>query len=108
MNSEYIEDVPISEVKRLLAQKSKDKELNYEQKLAFEHAKTFSKLTPVNAEKLKTTLIEKYGMTNELANKISDILPNKVELDLILEKEEPYNEEQKEEIISLVEKYKKE
>ena len=108
MNSEYIEDVSISEVKKLLTAKGKDKELNYEQKLAFEHAKLFSKLTPANAQKLKDALIEKYGMTNELANKIADILPNKVELDLILEKEEIYNDEQKEEIISLVEKYKKE
>jgi DNA-directed RNA polymerase subunit F len=108
MNSEYIEDIPISEVKKLLASRGKDKELNYEQKLAFEHSKLFSKLTPVNADKLKNTLIEKYQMTNELANKIADILPNKIELDLILEKEEVYNDEQKEEIISLVEKFKKE
>jgi len=108
MNSEYIEDVSVSEVKRLLTAKAKDQELNYEQKLALDHAKLFSKLTPANAEKLKTTLIEKLQMTNELANKIADILPNMVELDLILEKEETYNDEQKEEIISLVEKYKKE
>ncbi len=108
MNSEYIEDVPVCEVKRLLIIKAKDQELNYEQKLALEHAKLFSKLTPANAEKLKTTLIEKLEMTNELANKIADILPNKVELDLIFEKEEKYNDEQKEEIIALIEKYKKE
>jgi len=108
MNSEYIEDIPVSEVKKLLTARGKDKELNYEQKLAFEHAKIFSKLTTVNAEKIKTTLIEKYQMTNELANKISDILPNMIELDLILEKEETYTAEQKEEIVALVEKYKKE
>jgi len=108
MNSEYIEDVSVCEVKRLLTAKAKDKELNYEQKLALEHAKLFAKQTPANAEKLKTTLIEKLEMTNELANKIADILPNKVELDLILEKEEKYNDEQKEEIIALVEKYRKE
>ncbi|MEI8364291.1 MAG: hypothetical protein WCF78_02445 [archaeon] len=108
MNSEYIEDISVSEVKKLLTAKGKDKELNYEQKIAFEHSKLFSKLTPANAEKLKASLIEKYQMENELANKIADILPNKVELDLILEKEETYNDEQKEEIIALVEKYKKE
>jgi len=108
MNSEYIEDVSVSEVKKLLTARGKDKELNYEQKIAFEHSKLFSKLTPANIEKLKVSLIEKYQMENELANKIADILPNKVELDLILEKEETYNDEQKEEIIALVEKFKKE
>jgi len=108
MNSEYIEDISVSEVKKLLTARGKDKELNYEQKIAFEHAKLFSKLTPANVDKLKSSLIEKYQMTNELATKIADILPNKVELDLILEKEETYNDEQKEEIITLVEKFKKE
>ncbi len=108
MNSEYIEDMSVSEIKKLLTARGKDKELNYEQKLAFEHSKLFTKLTPANAEKIKGILIEKYQMTNELANKIADILPNQVELDLIFEKEDTYNDEQKEEIIALIEKYRKE
>lgn len=107
MNTEFVEGVSLAEVKKILSDKSKEKELNYEQKLAYEHAKVFAQITPVNAKKLKDELLEKLEITNELATKIVDIVPNKIELDLILEKEKDIEEDLKENILKIVEKYKK-
>ncbi|MDD3178091.1 MAG: hypothetical protein PHR26_01090 [Candidatus ainarchaeum sp.] len=107
MNTEFIEGVTISEVKKILSEKSKEKELNYEQKLAYEHSKLFALITPTNAKKLKDEILEKTQVSNEIATKIVDIIPNKIELDLILEKEKEINDETKEEILKIIEKYKK-
>ena len=108
MNSEYVEDVTLIEIKKILTEKGKTKELNFEQKNALEHSKTFVNITPANAEKLKSTLIEQFELTNELATKITDLTPNKIELDLILEKEKAFDEENKEKILLVINKYKKE
>lgn len=105
-NPVYVDDLSLAEVKKILTEKGKDKELNYEQKMAFEHAKQFAKLTPVKAEKLKKELME-LELPNEVATKIVDILPNSIELDLIAEKNKSITEENKEKILSLVGKYKK-
>ncbi len=106
-NPPSVDDLSLSEVKKILTEKGKDKELNYEQKMALEHAKQFAKLTPVKAEKLKKELLE-LELPNEVATKIVDILPNAVELDLIAEKNKSIDESNKEKILTLVSKYKKE
>jgi len=105
-NPVYVDDLSLTEIKKVLAEKAKDKELNYEQKLAYDHAKQFAKLTPVKAEKLKKELMD-LELPNEVATKIVDILPNSIELDLIAEKNKTINEENKEKILALVGKYKK-
>ncbi len=105
-NPNYIDDLSLAEVKKILTEKGKDKELNYEQKLALEHAKLFAKLTPLKAEKLKKELME-LDLSSEVAVKIVDILPNAIELDLIAEKNKTITEENKEKILELVSKYKK-
>jgi DNA-directed RNA polymerase subunit F len=106
-NPNYVDDLSLAEVKKILTEKGKDKELNYEQKMALEHAKLFAKLTPLKAEKLKKELLE-MELPNEVATKIVDILPNSIELDLIAEKNKAITEDNKEKILSLVSKYKKE
>jgi len=106
-NPNYVDDLSLSEVKKILTEKAKDKELNYEQKMALEHAKQFAKLTPVKAEKLKKELME-IDLPSEVATKIVDILPNSVELDLIAEKNKAITDDNKEDILTLVNKYKKE
>jgi len=52
-NPTYVDDLTLAEIKKLLTEKGKKKELNYEQKMALEHSKQFAKLTPVKAENLK-------------------------------------------------------
>lgn len=106
-NPNYVDDLSLAEIKKILTEKAKDKELNYEQKMALEHSKLFAKLTPVKAEKLKKELQE-MELPNEVATKIVDILPNAIELDLIAEKNKAITDDNKEKILSLVNKYKKE
>lgn len=106
-NPNYVDDLSLAEVKKILTEKGKDKELNYEQKMALEHAKQFAKLTPLKAEKLKKELLE-MELPNEVATKIVDVLPNAIELDLIAEKNKTITDDNKEKILTLVNKYKKE
>lgn len=107
MNYKYVEDVTLSEIKKTLTEKSKEKELNFEQKNALEHSKLFASLTPANAEKLKKSLMD-IEITDELATKIVDIMPNPLELNLILEKEKDVDDNKKQEIIDILKKYNKE
>lgn len=107
MDYKYVEDVTLSEIKKTLTEKAKEKELNFEQKNALEHAKLFATVTPANAEKLKKNLLE-LELSDEIATKIVDLLPNPLELNLILEKEKDIEEETKQKIIEIVKKYKKE
>jgi DNA-directed RNA polymerase subunit F len=107
MNYKYVEDVTLSEIKKKLTERSKEKELNFEQKNTLEHSKLFSNLTPANSEKLKKTLLE-LELSDELATKITDIMPNVTELNLILEKEKDIDDDKKQEIIDVLKKYNKE
>ena len=106
MQNEFVEDITLAEVKKILIDKGKDAKLNYEQKLAYDHAKIFSKITLSNALKLKEKLKE-LDLSEELIVKIIDILPNELELNLIIEKEKDFDESKKDEILALVEKFKK-
>jgi DNA-directed RNA polymerase subunit F len=105
INYTYVEDVPLTDVKKILSNKGKD--LSFEQKTVLDHAKMFVKLTPAQSEKMKNDLSGIDGITSELIAKTMDVLPNKIELDLITEKLREVSEAQKEEILKIVEKYKK-
>ncbi len=105
-NLEYVDDLTLNEVKKILSKKKKEKELSYEQTMAYDHAKMFSKLTPLQSQKLKEQLLE-LELTNEVATNIVDILPNKYQLDLIAEKNKCVTDENKEKILELVDKNKK-
>jgi len=107
MNYKYVEDVTLNEVKKVLTEKGKTKELNYEQKHSLEHAKLFASLTPATSDKLKAALIA-IEISDEIATKITDILPDVTELNLILEKEKDVDEDKKQEILEILKKYKKE
>jgi DNA-directed RNA polymerase subunit F len=106
-NIKHVNDLSLVEVKQMLKEKKKEKELNYEQKMCLDHANLFSKLTNAKMEKMNTELIEKCEITNEIAKKITDILPNKIQLDLIAEKNKCITNENKELILEIIEKYKK-
>lgn len=106
MNFEYVEDVTLSEIKKKLTERSKDKELTFEQKNALEHAKLFAQLTPANTEKLKKDLLD-MELSQEIATKIADIVPNNSQLSIILEKEKDIDDDKKQEILNVVQKYQK-
>jgi DNA-directed RNA polymerase subunit F len=102
----HVDDLSLVEVKQILKEKKKIKELNYEQKMCLDHANLFSKLTVAKLEKMTLELLEKCEITNEVAKKIADILPNKIELDLIAEKNKCITSENKDSILEIVLKYK--
>jgi DNA-directed RNA polymerase subunit F len=99
--------VTLAEAYEILAKRQKDGELGYEQKLAFEHASKFKKLS---AEKAKAMLqeLEGMGLSKPTAVKVADILPiskDQLKQVLIIEKR-PMEESQVEEIMKIVEKYR--
>ncbi|MGB9703314.1 MAG: RNA polymerase Rpb4 family protein [Candidatus Micrarchaeia archaeon] len=67
--------VLIQEALEILENRKKESELGYEQELAYEHAKKFSKLTKEKAEKLITQLGEIKKLSDEAKIKIVEILP---------------------------------
>ncbi len=66
--------VSLGEVKRILDDKKKEKELTYEQQLAYDHAKKFAGLEKGKEEKLKSALVS-LGASEKTAFRIMDILP---------------------------------
>ena len=100
--------VSLSEVKNILRKVEKDREeLNYEQKIALEHANMFAKL-PI--KKIQDMIKELQGIEfiQEIhAYKIADILPkNEDDLKTIFAKERVTLDEKKiKEILEIVRKY---
>ena len=66
--------VTMSEAAEVLEERKKDGELGYEQKLAFEHLKKFSKLGHADAKKLRAEIID-LGISEATATKVVDIIP---------------------------------
>jgi DNA-directed RNA polymerase subunit F len=78
----------ISEVKEILEKESGKRELNFEQKAALQHAVAFGRLTPEKARKLVSDLQKIENITEPLAVKITDMLPEHIDdLRVILAKE---------------------
>ncbi len=69
-------DVPLFEVKELLAERNKEGELTYEQQQAFEYSKKFAKVTPAKGEKLLSELQAIDGLDDDFITKAIDILPS--------------------------------
>ena len=65
----------LAEVKKILTEESKKRELNIYQKAALMHAEEFAKLKPDEARKLVDELMELDFMDERHAVKIADILP---------------------------------
>ncbi|MFH0906388.1 MAG: DNA-directed RNA polymerase subunit F, partial [archaeon] len=78
------------------------------QKMALDHATAFSKITSKQAEKMKEELYSKFKINKEVICEIINIMPNETEINLIAEKNKDINEENKKEILEIVNKYKKE
>jgi DNA-directed RNA polymerase subunit F len=66
----------LSEAKEILAKRSEEGELGYEQSQALENTEKTSKHTPENMKKLISTLTKNDKISEELAIKIIDIGPS--------------------------------
>ena len=98
------EEVTLPQVKKLLAQRSKEGELSVQQSITLEHATTFSRMPPAVATKLVDRLIKGYEITRAQAVQIVNIAPITMEeLRSILDaKSASLTEEQMLEIVDLV------
>ncbi len=105
---EEIRHVSLAEVKNLLEKEEKRRELTYEQKLALEHAKHFSKIGVTKARKMAEELVKLERITETFAYKIVDILPlHPDEVRAIFAKERfTLEEDEIKKIIKIVEKYR--
>jgi DNA-directed RNA polymerase subunit F len=104
---ENVKYVSLAEVKSLLEKEEKKRELTYEQKLALEHAKHFSKLGISKAKKMVEELTKLERITESFAFKIVDILPmHPEEVRAIFAKERfTLEDAEVKKIIKIVEKY---
>ena len=73
------EEVTLPQVKKLLAQGSKEGELSFQQSITLEHASTFSRMAPASSSKLVERLINKYEITRAQAVQIVNIAPITIE-----------------------------
>jgi len=98
--------IPLVKVKEMLKELSKEGELTYEQSLTLKYADKFSKLSISKTEKLIEELKKTDGLTEELAIKIVDLLPQNEEvLGLIIGKNTKISDEDLQKIIKLVTSY---
>tara|TARA_Y100000310_G_C20266205_1_gene615896 strand:+ start:118 stop:450 length:333 start_codon:yes stop_codon:yes gene_type:complete len=110
MIGELQEEKPVSlvEIKTLLNDRKKEKELTYEQDLTFKYAKQFAKLTPTQTEKAKKELEGVEGLTTEAIIKIIDIIPTSKELlTMILPKGVELADAQADAVLAITQKFAK-
>lgn len=65
----------LAEVKNLLIKDEKESELTYEKRLALEHAKQFSDLNVTQTNKMISKLVKMERVSEGLAFKIAELLP---------------------------------
>ena len=100
--------VSIPEARTILSKRAKEKELTYEQKLAAEHLKKFSKMSEKDAAKFLEELAEVLRMSDETKIQILNILPQTPdELRMIFSREKfSLKEEEIKKILEIIKKYK--
>ncbi|MBU3905081.1 MAG: RNA polymerase Rpb4 family protein [Nanoarchaeota archaeon] len=103
-----IEPVSMPEAKSIMAKREKVGEMNYEQKLALEHLKCFTRLTPSDAKKMTEEITNIIKMSPETLVQIINILPkNADELRMIFAREKfSLQEEEVKKILEIVAKFK--
>lgn len=73
------EEVTLPRVKKLLAQRSKEGELSFQQSITLEHASAFSRMAPAVATKLVDRLLKGFIINRAQAVQIVNIAPTTVE-----------------------------
>jgi DNA-directed RNA polymerase subunit F len=96
----------IAEVKELLEERKKDKELEYEQAQAAEHAEKFSRWTTSEADKTADGLVKKGVVDRETAVKLVDVSPkyNETLKAIIAKNKIEMNEEDAAEVLKQLQK----
>ena len=99
--------VGMPEAKEILTSREKDKELTYEQKLALENLKKFTKIKPTEAKKFLDDLSSVLRMSDETMVQILNLLPkNADELRMIFAREKfSLKEEEIGKILEVIKKY---
>ncbi len=99
--------VPMAIARDILSKREKEGELLYEQKLALEHLKKFTKLSPKKAESLIKEISEVVKLSDEVLIQIVDILPKTPEeLRTILSIEKfSLREDEIKKILEIIKKY---
>ncbi len=102
-----VQPVPMAEAKEIVLKKEKDKELGYEQKLAAEHLKKFTKLKPEEAKKFMEELSSIVKASPATQVTIANILPQTTdEVRLIFAHERfSLKEEEISKILEIVKKF---
>ena len=102
-----IKAVSMPEAKDILSSREKDKELTYEQKLALEHLKKFTRLKPTDSKKFLDDLMSIIRMSDETMVQIVNLLPkNPDELRMIFARERfSLKEEEIAKILEIIKKY---
>lgn len=102
-----IKPVTMAEAKEMLEKRAKEKELSYEQKLADEHLRKFSRLKPAEAKKFLEELSSTVKMSPEVLSQVVNIMPQTPdELRLIFAREKfSLKEDEANKILETVKKY---
>ncbi|MCD6477327.1 MAG: DNA-directed RNA polymerase subunit F [Candidatus Aenigmarchaeota archaeon] len=104
-----IKPIPMAKAKERMIKREKQGEIGYEQKLALEHLKKFTKLTEKEAEELVKELSAVIKMSDETLISIVDILPKDADELRLLFSREKFNlkDEEINKILEIVKKYRK-
>jgi len=99
--------VPMAQAKIVMEKREKERELGYEQKLAMEHLKKFTKLSEKDAKKLVEDIESVMKMSPQTVVSIVNLLPKTPdELRLIFTKERfSLKEDEISKILEIVKKY---
>ncbi|BAW32018.1 MAG TPA: RNA polymerase Rpb4 family protein [Methanothermobacter sp.] len=102
------EPVTMAEVKVILEKFAEEHEFTYEQNLALEHVKKFSKIDHENALKLIEELTELPNIKKKHAVRLADFMPEDIaDIRLIFAKERiPIKNEDFKNILKIIEKYR--
>ncbi len=99
--------VPLAEVKALLTKDVEERELNYEKRLALEHAENFTPLDREDIRSMIEKLLEVERLELDRATKLADMLPlSPEEVRAIFAKERyTLSQEQIDQIITIIKKF---
>lgn len=101
--------VSLAEVKQMLEAAGEERdELTYEQKIALEHARRFSRLDPKTATALKDDLLKAFpGMDEKFALRICDLVPQHPEdvLAVLQKARMELSEDDAEKVLDIVDKH---
>ena len=103
------EPIPAAKVKQILEDFSENYELSYEQNVTLDHVTKFNKIALEDAEELIEKLQET-GLKKKYAVRITDLMPEDLaDLRLMFAKERiPIKPEELEDILKIVEDYRRE